>query len=166
MSGQPTSHVLQRVQDLLAARKVPFELSSHRPVFTSAQAAEVRGEPLHSGAKALIVKAEASFVMLVIPGDHQLDNKAAKQLLHAKNVRFATREEVMQISGLQPGSIPPFGSLFGLTTWCDESLGENERINFNAGSHTQSICMTYRDYLAAEQPHVGAFSRPAGTAKG
>jgi Ala-tRNA(Pro) deacylase len=65
---------------------------------------------------------------------------------------------VQQLTGLAPGSIPPFGSLFSLPTWCDERLAEQARINFNAGDHSISISMTYADYIAAEQPKVGTFA--------
>ena len=54
------------------------------------------------------------------------------------------------MTGLTPGSIPPFGSLFGLVTWCDEALAAQARINFNAGEHSVSISLAYSDYLAVE----------------
>jgi Ala-tRNA(Pro) deacylase len=74
-----------------------------------------------------------------------------------KSLRFASREEVEQLTGLAPGSIPPFGSLFGIDTWCDERLAEQPRINFNAGDHAISISMTCADYLAVEQPTLGLY---------
>jgi Ala-tRNA(Pro) deacylase len=76
----------------------------------------------------------------------------------AKSLRFAAREEVEQLTGLSPGSIPPFGSLFNLETWCDDRLAEQTRINFNAGDHSISISMAYADYVAAEQPRLGQFA--------
>jgi Ala-tRNA(Pro) deacylase len=155
--------VPHRIQDLLTRRNVPFDLTRHRPVYTSAEAAEVRGESLHSGAKALVVKADDHFVMLVLPGDHSLDSKLARKVLGAKSIRFASREEVVAITGLEPGSIPPFGTLFGLKTFCDTALRECEKINFNAGSHSESVRMLYVDYEAVEQPAREAFSRPAAS---
>ncbi len=56
------------------------------------------------------------------------------------------------MTGLAPGSIPPFGSLFQLETWCDERLAEQPQINFNAGDHAISLSMTLADYVTAEQP--------------
>ena len=58
------------------------------------------------------------------------------------------------MTGLQPGSIPPFGSLFNLPTYCDPALGENDTINFNAGDHAISVHMKYVDYVAAEKPKL------------
>ena len=57
-----------------------------------------------------------------------------------------------------PGAIPPFGSLFGLPTFCDRRLGENEEINFNAGDHSLSISLRYADHLSVEQPERGELS--------
>ena len=62
------------------------------------------------------------------------------------------------LTGLEPGSIPPFGSLFGLPTLCDERLGENETINFNAGDHSISVSMQYEDYVRVESPEVDTFA--------
>jgi Ala-tRNA(Pro) deacylase len=148
------STVFDRLRDKLTAAGVPFTVLHHAPVFTSEEAAAVRGVPLSSGAKALIVKAGDDFCLFVVPADRKLDSKKARARLGVKAMRFATREEVEQLTGLQPGSIPPFGSLFGLPTRCDPALGENERINFNAGDHAISVSMTHADYLAVERPEL------------
>ena len=63
-----------------------------------------------------------------------------------------TRKVGAEGTGLQPGSIPPFGSLFGLPTRCDPALAETPSINFNAGDHALSVQMAYSDFLAAEKP--------------
>jgi len=93
-----------------------------------------------------------------LPADRKLASKSVKRGEGVKNLRFATREEVEQLTGLAPGSIPPFGSLFELPTWCDRRLGDHTRINFNAGDHSISICMNYVDYIAAEQPKLGEYA--------
>jgi Ala-tRNA(Pro) deacylase len=144
--------VFEHIKDKLTGAEVPFEVSRHEPVFTSEQAAAVRGASLSSGAKALVVKAGERFVMLVVPADRKLDSKKARVGLGVKAIRFATKEEVLELTTLQPGSIPPFGSLFNLTTYVDPALATNVSINFNAGDHSISIQMTHADYMKAEQP--------------
>ena len=146
--------VFDRLHARLQAAGVPFNVTRHAPVFTSEEAAAVRGTLLASGAKALVVKAGEQFVLLVVPADRKLDSRKAKAALGAKSIRFATREEVEKLTGLQPGSIPPFGGLFGLPTTCDPALGLNASINFNAGDHAISVSMTYADYAAAEKPQL------------
>src|SRR5437879_6288620 len=97
--------VFDRLQEKLQHAGVAFTVSRHHAVFTSEEAAAVRGAPLSSGAKALVVKAGDAFVLLVLPADRKLDSKKARAHLGVKSVRFATREEVEQLTGLQPGSI-------------------------------------------------------------
>lgn len=146
--------VFERIEEKLQQAGVPFTVLRHAPVYTSEEAAAVRGTPLSSGAKALIVKAGEAFMLLVLPADRKLDNRKARAGLGARALRFATREEVEQLTGLRPGAIPPLGSLFGLPTRCDPALADNPSINFNAGDHAVSVQMAYADYLAVEQPRL------------
>ena len=144
--------IFERIEQKLQSAGVPFTVLRHAPVYTSEEAAAVRGTPLSSGAKALVVKAGADFVLLVMPADRKLDSKKARAALGVKALRFATREEVAELTGLQPGAIPPFGSLFGLPTTCDPALSLNAAINFNAGDHAVSVSMTCADFLSVERP--------------
>jgi Ala-tRNA(Pro) deacylase len=144
--------VFEQIEEWLRGAGVQFTVLRHEPVYTSEQAASVRGTPLSSGAKALIVKSGERFVLLVLPADRKLESKKAREALGVKGLRFASREEVEQLTGLQPGSIPPFGSLFGLPTYCDPALAHNASINFNAGDHSISVQMSYADYVKVEKP--------------
>ena len=96
--------------------------------------------------------------MIVIPADRRLANRQIRKSESIRRLRFASREEVEDLTGLQPGSIPPFGSLFNLPTWCDTQLAAQPVINFNAGDHAISISLSYVDYEAVEQPKLGAYA--------
>jgi len=150
--------VFDRLTSKLTAAGVSFDILGHAPVFTSEEAAAVRGTTLASGAKALVCKADDRFVLFVLPADRRLASKLVRKAVGIKSLRFASKEEVEQLTGLTPGSIPPFGSLFGLPTWCDELLAEQPRINFNAGDHAISISLAYADFVQVEQPRVGTYS--------
>src|SRR5215208_1995978 len=126
MTDESPSQVFERLSMLLQSKGIDFQVLTHEPVYTSADSARVRGVSLHSGAKALVMKAEDKFLMVVLPADFSLDNKAIKRELNCKNIRFANQEEVDSLTTLKPGSIPPFGSLFNLPTYCDSRLQENE----------------------------------------
>jgi Ala-tRNA(Pro) deacylase len=150
--------VLDRIKALLATHHIEHQVLHHAPVYTSQEAAAVRGTSLASGAKALICKVDEGFAMLVVPADRKLASSNVRKQLQARSLRFASQEEVLAQTGLTPGSIPPFGSLFGLKTYCDQRLPEAGTINFNAGDHAVSISMACADYLAVEQPTLGAFA--------
>ena len=147
--------VFERIEQLLTGESVPFVVTRHDPVFTSEEAARVRGVNLSSGAKALICKSDDQFIMFVMSADRKLDSKRFRKENGVRKIRFATREEVMEKTGLTPGSIPPFGGLFSLPTMCDESLLNEPTINFNAGDHTISVSMKFADYRKVESPQLG-----------
>lgn len=150
----------EKILKLLQKHKILFKTISHPPVRTSIEANKVRpGFSLHQGAKSLILKVYfknklSKFIVVVLAADHKLDKKLLKQKLNAKNFRFATEEEVKKLTGVQPGGIPPFGSIFGLKTYVDKSLLDNKTIVFNAGDRSFSIAMKLEDYLDVEKPAV------------
>lgn len=152
--------VVQQITDLLTEHHVPFRTFKHAPVRTSEEAAALRPEfTMHQGAKALIVRAkkegEPFFVMLVFPADLKFDSKKVKTAIRAKSISFATEEEVARLTGgVQIGGVPPFGNLFGLPVYTDESLFGNDEIIFNAGDRSFSIAMASGDYRDLVQPIV------------
>ena len=73
--------VFLRLESMLKERGVDFTVLRHQPVFTSEEAAAVRGVALSSGAKALICKVDVGFVMFVIPADRKLNSKPVRQAL-------------------------------------------------------------------------------------
>jgi Ala-tRNA(Pro) deacylase len=155
--------VFDRLCAFLDRHEARYQISRHQPVFTSAEAAAARGTSLSSGAKALVCKLDDDFVMYVLPADRKLSSRQARRDAGARRLRFATADEVHEITGLVPGSIPPFGSLFDLPTLCDSAFGNRatdgeESINFNAGDHAISICLTFAEYCRVEGPSFGAYS--------
>lgn len=155
---EDTPSVYERLSRRLTDSGIPFDVQHHEPVFTSEEAARVRGTALASGAKALICKQDLAFVLFVLPADRKLDSKKVRNANGSRSLRFANREEVHQLTKLQPGSIPPFGSLFELPTYCDQRLGDHPTINFNAGDHSISIRMSFDDFVKVEQPRLGSFA--------
>jgi len=153
----PTPH--QRLMARLDDANVEFTLFEHEPVYTSVEAARVRGTDLKSGAKALVLKSDHGFVLAVIPADLELDGPALRKHLGSRRLRFANRDELLDLTGLTPGAVPPFGSLFGLSSVCDVRLGENEKINFNAASHERSVQITFADYNRIEMPVLVPITR-------
>jgi prolyl-tRNA editing enzyme YbaK/EbsC (Cys-tRNA(Pro) deacylase) len=59
--------------------------------------------------------------------------------------------------------VPPFGNLFGLRTIYDESLLGVESVNFNAGSHTDSVAMSRADLIRIGGGEVAAYSKNQAT---
>jgi prolyl-tRNA editing enzyme YbaK/EbsC (Cys-tRNA(Pro) deacylase) len=153
--------VLDNIRSLLTERGVPFREVSHEPTCTSEESARVRGESLSVGAKALLVKTDDEFRLFVLPADRQFDSKKVKQELAVRSSRFATKEELLELTGLVPGSVPPFGRpVLPLELYGDAAIGATEdKVAFNAGSLTTSIIMTASDWRKVAQPMEFSFSK-------
>lgn len=148
MNLQQETTITSRIRAWLDGEGVPYRFLEHEPTQTSEQSAAARGEPLEIGAKALILKADDRFVLVVLSAARKLDSKALAKHLGAKKTRFATAEELLAMTGLVPGSVPPFGPpIFELPLHIDRSVTRNEKTAFNAGSLTCSIIMQTADYL-------------------
>jgi Ala-tRNA(Pro) deacylase len=154
--SQPELH--SRLVALLEDEGVEFRLTHHEPVTTSEAAAAVRGAALNTGAKAMLVKAKDGFVLAVLAADRKVDWKRLARLV-GKGARFANDEELASVTGLTKGAVPPFGRLFGVPTIYDESLLEVDTVNFNAGSHTDSVGMRRDDLIRVGGGELAAFSK-------
>jgi Ala-tRNA(Pro) deacylase len=151
----------QIIQNLLKENNCWFETFEHESVKTSEEASKTRpGYSLEQGAKAMIVRVKINntdkkFIMLVYTADQKFDNAKVKKLLNAKDVRLATEEEIFKITdGIKIGGIPPFGNLFDIPIFVDQTLFNNEKIVFNAGDRSFSIAMFSKDYVKIVKPII------------
>jgi prolyl-tRNA editing enzyme YbaK/EbsC (Cys-tRNA(Pro) deacylase) len=154
--------ILQSIRDVLRGANVEFRELHHEPTYTSEESARVRGEDVRIGGKALLVKTGEEFRLLVLSAARRLDSEAVKRRFGVKRIRFATADELAALTGLAPGSVPPFGRpILPFELFVDESILANERIAFNAGSLTDSIILSVSDYLRVANATVLAFSADA-----
>lgn len=139
--------VFDSIRSLLDSHGVAYRTAHHEPTRTSEESAQIRGEELRVGAKAILMKCDDAFRLFVISAAQKIDSKAIKSSLKLKSLRFATREELLDLTGLEPGAVPPFGRpILAFDLYADPSVFESERVAFNAGSLTDSIIMSAEDY--------------------
>lgn len=135
------------IKEILDKNKIVYETLEHEPVITSEDAAKVRGVLLSVGVKAMIIKHDNGFIMITLPADKKINFDKVKEQVNTKKIRLATLEEVKEIIDCERGGVPPFGFLFGIKTFADKKINENEKIEFNAGLTTKSMRMNSADYF-------------------
>ncbi|MCF7795936.1 hypothetical protein K9M42_02485 [Patescibacteria group bacterium] len=151
--------MLDKIIEFLEKNKIKYKKIHHKPTPTSEDSARERGEDIKIGGKALILKINKDFKIFVLSASFKLDSKKVKKYLKAKKIRFATKEELFELTGLVPGAIPPFGKpIINLDFYIDESILNNEKIAFNAGSLEDSIIMDTKDYIKIAEGKVFKFS--------
>jgi len=145
--------VTQDVKRILDEAGVEYKLLEHEPVYTSQQAADVRGVDVKTGVKALVVKTyEDKYLMILVRADKRADLERIARLEKTKKVRLVSAEEVKEQTGCEIGSVPPFGHKNFMKTYMDEDILKNNEVNFNIGEHTKSIRMKAKDLLKVIDP--------------
>jgi len=149
--------ILTKLREYLDKQKVPYEVLSHRQAFTAQEVAQAQHVPGRELAKVVMVRSGGAFVMLVVPAPYRVDLERAKSAVGKTDLVLATEDE---FRGLFPqceaGAMPPFGNLYGLPVYVDQTLTRDEEIVFNAGTHTQTVKMKYADFARLVQPKVVA----------
>jgi Ala-tRNA(Pro) deacylase len=154
--------VLFRIRELLRSQGIAFRESQHSATYTSAESAAARNQDLSLGAKALVLRVDDDFALFVLRADRRLDSSAIKKQLAAKRLRFASPEELHELTSLVPGAVPPFGEpILPFRLYADLSLQiAGTDIAFNAGSLTQSIAMSVADWQRVSNPTWLEFAEP------
>ncbi len=152
---------IEAIRQLLREHGVEFSEMHHAPTRTSEEAAAARGESTRIGGKAIVAKVDKTFHVFVISAARQVHSAAIRKRLGASRFRFATPAELLELTGVVPGCVPPFGRpILPLDLYVDTSIVENDRIAFNAGSLTDSIIMDRRTWMEIARPaEVFRFSR-------
>jgi Ala-tRNA(Pro) deacylase len=92
-------------------------------------------------------------VMLVLPSNEAVDFKTLRQALHENDVSLASEKEFSKLfPDCELGAMPPFGNLYNMEVYVEEHLAKNKDIAFNAGSHTEVIKLSYKDYEKLVHP--------------
>jgi Ala-tRNA(Pro) deacylase len=90
----------------------------------------------------------------VLPADHQIDLEKVQKAV-GKAVSLGKEQEFKSLfPDCAIGAMPPFGNLYGLPTYVDQSLAEQDHIVFEAGTHTDAIKISYHDYEKIVKPKV------------
>ena len=141
--------------DCLDQHKVQYEILRHSEAVTAqriAQAEHVKGR--HQ-AKVVMLKSGDQHLMVVLPADHHIDLDKIEKAI-GKPVSLGKEDDFKSLfSDTAIGAMPPFGNLYGLPTYVDKHLAEQDYIVFEAGTHTDAIKMSYSDYEKILKPNVG-----------
>ncbi len=152
--------MLRRIINLLDGDGCPYEIIEHGVVSTAREAAEARGTPLGEGAKSILLKYDGDFGIFVLSATRQVRSALVRHGLKVRRTRFAYAQELLAMTGLEPGSVPPFGEpVLPLPLFVDPSVFDNEMMVFTAGSRTTSIRMATSDHRRITLPRELAFAR-------
>ena len=74
-------------------------------------------------------------------------------LAHIPGQELATETEFRdRFPDCETGAMPPFGNLYGMDVFADETLTLDKEIAFNAGSHRELLRMSFADFRDLVKP--------------
>jgi Ala-tRNA(Pro) deacylase len=149
---------VRKLKDFLDAHHIRYVTIKHSTAYTAqeiASIAHISGQEL---AKTVIVKLDGHMAMAVLPASYQVDLDALKAAGGAKLAVLANESEFRgTFPECETGAMPPFGNLYGLPVFVDETLTRDREIAFNAGSHHELIRLAYADFAKLVKPKVVHF---------
>lgn len=147
------SELHHRLKKLLS--HVHYLEVEHEASLTCAQSAKARGKDQKIGGKTLLLKDKNGFRLFTMSAALEFDSQKARQILKSHKLRFATTEELMELTGAVSGALPPFGRpLQNLDLYIDQSVLDNEEMAFNPGLLTCSFIMNTKVWFELVRPYA------------
>jgi len=139
--------------------KVKYVTIRHSIAYTAQQIAESAHIPGDEMAKTVMVTLDGRLAMAVLRGTDKVDVDLLRGAAGAKDAELAGEVQFQgKFPGVEVGAMPPFGNLYDMPVYVDEGLTRDERIAFNAGSHSELIQLNYADFERLVKPTVANFS--------
>jgi len=150
---------VNKLKDFLDQQRVKYVSISHSTAYTAQDIAALTHTPGRELAKTVIVRIDDALAMAVLPASFHVDLKLLRAAANAKAVGLATEKEFTdRFPECETGAMPPFGNLYDMAVYVDESLTKDKEISFNAGSHNELIRLAYADFNRLVKPVVAEFA--------
>src|SRR5262245_6911844 len=150
---------VRKLKEFLDKERIKYISIIHSPAYTAqevAASAHITGREL---AKTVIVELDGKMAMGVLPANRKIVLQDLREVTGCEEVKFSSEDEFKKrFPDCETGAMPPFGNLYGMDVYVAEALLKQEQIAFNAGSHTEVIKLSFKDFERLVQPKVMSFT--------
>ncbi len=149
----------RKIAKFLKRHKVYYQIQAHPETYSACATAEAEHTPGGKLVKAVMVKADGKDVMAVLPSNRTVDLFKLSTVLKTNDVRIATEQEFKDLfPDCEVGAMPPFGHIYGVPSYADESLWDEDELFFNAGNHKETVSISTPAYFHVAKAVKGDFS--------
>jgi Ala-tRNA(Pro) deacylase len=150
---------LSKLREFLDANKVAYVLITHSVAYTAQGIAALAHIPGKELAKTVMVRLDGELAMAVVPASTLVDLPALKNIAGVKQAELATELEFKsKFPDCETGAMPPFGNLYGMRVFADQSLTADKEIVFNAGTHRELVRLGFDDFVRLVNPRIASFA--------
>ncbi len=150
---------MKKLTEFLDEQHIKYVTIPHEVAYTARQTAAVTHVSNKELAKTVIVRIDGVLAMAVVPASYEVNLSLLRAATGARIVTLAKESEFKdRFAECEIGAMPPFGNLYGMAVYVDESLTKDEHIAFNAGSHYELLQVSYADFERIVMPRVLRFT--------
>lgn len=143
----------------IAYELIPYAVDENNLAAT--HVAEELGEDIAMVFKTLILRGDrAGYFVCVVPGDHEVDLKAAARISGNKKAEMIPMKELLPTTGYIRGGCSPIGMKRPFPTFIHSSCLEHERIYISAGVRGLQIAIAPNDLVNYVGATVAEISKP------
>lgn len=144
----------------IAYELIPYEIDEDHLAAT--HVAEQLGESIECVFKTLVMKGDRTgYFVCLVPGDHEVDLKAAARVSGNKNADLIPMKELLPITGYIRGGCSPIGMKKSFPTYFHASVTEHPIIYISAGIRGVQIKISPMELIAFVRASVAEISRKA-----
>jgi len=144
---------LSKLREFLDENRIKYLVISHSVAYTAQGVAALTHTPGRELAKTVIIKIDGRLAMAVVPASYRVDLDKLRNHLQGAQVELATEAQFRdRFPDCETGAMPPFGNLYGMDVFADDSLARDKEIAFNAGSHRELVRMSFSDFRDLAKP--------------
>ena len=150
----------QEIYDYLKENSIPHEITEHQAVFNMEEVSAIDLPHPEADAKNLFIRdnRHKNYFMITVKGDKRVDLKEFRRKLETRPLTFVRPDELMDILGLIPGAVTPFGLLNDsenkVTLYIDAEFREGTGlIGVHPNDNTATVWLKVEDLIDIIRKH-------------
>lgn len=149
----------EEIYQLLREKGIWHEITEHPAVYNMAEMAQVDLPYPEADAKNLLVRdsKKRDYYLITVRGDKRVDLKEFRRQNQTRALTFASAEEMLDLLGLEPGSVTPLGLLNDgerrVSFYLDDSFGTEDLIGVHPNDNTATLWLKVADLLQLLRDH-------------
>lgn len=150
----------QQIYDYLKQENVWYEITEHEAVYNMAELSNIEIPYPECDAKNLFVRDDKkkNYYLITVKGDKRVDLKEFRKNNNTRALSFASADDLMDIMGLVPGAVTPFGLLNDseckVTLFLDNAFMNNlGLIGIHPNDNTATVWLKIKDLIKLIQQH-------------
>ncbi len=145
----------KELSNYLNTGHVAYITQQHPPAYSAQEVAEQAHISGRRVAKTVVVKLDGEMALCILPATERVNFSVLCQAAGTRTAELASKDDVTAFfPRCEPGVLPAFGNLYGLSVFLSESLKGNHPLAFGSGNSSEIIVLSWGDFNKLVQPVI------------